>query len=135
MSAVPDGTVGKKKKYTNSSETATVRNDGCKSNTSHDQNFKNLILDYPRQSLRFFAAEEAFDLADDVAITPVRQEQLKDRLGDRFHELDTPLQAEWPDGSRAAVLFVAEEETERGRFPSIAFADTACICRNRCGID
>ncbi len=26
---------------------------------SHDQNFKNLILDYPRQSLAFFAAEEA----------------------------------------------------------------------------
>ena len=87
-----------------------------KSTTSHDQNFKNLILDYPRQSLRFFAAEEAFDLADDVAITPVRQEQLKDRLGDRFHGLDTPLQVEWPDGSRAAVLFVAEEETEPGTF-------------------
>ena len=87
-----------------------------KTNTSHDQNFKNLILDYPRQSLRFFATEEAFDLAADVAITPVRQEQLKDRLGDRlgdrFHELDTPLQAEWPDGSRAAVLFVAKEETD-----------------------
>ena len=46
----------------------------------------------------------------------MRQEQLKDRLGDRFHELDTPLQVEWPDGSRAAVLFVAEEETEPGTF-------------------
>ena len=26
--------------------------------TSHDQNFKNLILDYPRQALEFFAAQE-----------------------------------------------------------------------------
>ena len=26
---------------------------------SHDQNFKNLILDYPRDALAFFAAEEA----------------------------------------------------------------------------
>ncbi len=79
---------------------------------THDQNFKNLILDYPRESLMFFAAEEAFDLAPDVKITPARQEQMKDRLGDRFHELDTPLLVEWPDNSRAAVLFVAEEETK-----------------------
>jgi len=28
---------------------------------SHDQNFKNLILDYPHQALAFFAAEEAAD--------------------------------------------------------------------------
>ncbi len=28
---------------------------------SHDQNFKNLILDYPRESLAFFAAAEAAD--------------------------------------------------------------------------
>ena len=26
---------------------------------SHDQNFKNLILDYPRDALSFFAAPEA----------------------------------------------------------------------------
>jgi len=26
---------------------------------SHDQNFKNLILNYPRQALTFFAAAEA----------------------------------------------------------------------------
>ena len=55
---------------------------------THDQNFKNLILDYPRESLMFFAAREAFDLSPDVRITPVRQEQLKDRLGDHFHELN-----------------------------------------------
>ncbi len=90
----------------------TERNKGV----SHDQNFKNLILDYPRQSLMFFAEQEAFDLAEDAKITPVRQEQLKDRLGDAFHELDTPLLVEWPDGSRAAALFVAEEETEAGSF-------------------
>jgi hypothetical protein len=59
----------------------------------------------------FFAEQEAFDLDENAKITPVRQEQLKDRLGDAFHELDTPLLVEWPDGSRAAALFVAEEET------------------------
>ncbi|WP_249979307.1 hypothetical protein [Vreelandella olivaria] len=42
---------------------------------SHDQNFKNLILDYPREALAFFAAEEADDLLPSVKVTPIRQEQ------------------------------------------------------------
>ncbi|TBU86372.1 DUF4351 domain-containing protein [Phytopseudomonas dryadis] len=82
---------------------------------SHDQNFKNLILDYPRQALEFFAADEALDLQTAI-ITPVRQEQLQSRLGDRFHELDVPLLVEWPDGRREALLFVLEEETNPARF-------------------
>ncbi|MDX1588439.1 MAG: DUF4351 domain-containing protein [Oleiphilaceae bacterium] len=84
--------------------------------TSHDQNFKNLILDYPRQALAFFAESEARDLDDSVVIKPIRQEQLKNRLGDRFRELDIPLLVEWPDGRREALLFVIEEETRPGRF-------------------
>jgi hypothetical protein len=57
----------------------------------HDQNFKNLVLDYPRQALAFFAASEAQHLTPEVRITPVREEQLKERLGERFRELDIPL--------------------------------------------
>lgn len=83
---------------------------------SHDQNFKNLILDYPHEALAFFAAEEAEDLTPSVKITPIRQEQLKERLGDRFHELDVPLLVEWPDGKREALLFTLEEETDPNRF-------------------
>ncbi len=83
---------------------------------SHDQNFKNLILDYPRQALEFFAAAEAGTLDDSVRITPVRQEQLKERLGERFRELDVPLLVEWPNGRREALLFVLEEETDPSRF-------------------
>ena len=83
---------------------------------SHDQNFKNLILDYPREAIAFFAASEAVGLDPSVRILPVRQEQLKERLGERFRELDVPLLAEWPDGRRAALLFVLEEETEPRRF-------------------
>ena len=85
-------------------------------NVSHDQNFKNLILDYPGDALALFAAEEAPQPGDDARVTPLRQEQLKERLGDRFHELDVPLLVEWDDGRREAVLFVVEEETEPRRF-------------------
>ena len=92
---------------------SSVNNNGA---TSHDQNFKNLILDYPRQALAFFAPEEAAAIDERAVITPIRQEQLKNRLGDRFHELDVPLKVEWPDGRRAALLFLLEEESDPARF-------------------
>jgi len=82
----------------------------------HDQNFKNLILDYPLQSLQFFAAPEAEKYTSEARIVPIRQEQLKERMGDRFRELDVPLLVEWPNGERAAILFVIEEETDPARF-------------------
>jgi hypothetical protein len=83
---------------------------------NHDQNFKNLILDYPYQALAFFAPDEAGDGLPDAKIVPVRQEQLKERLGDRFRELDVPLLVEWPDGRREALLFVVEEQSDPQRF-------------------
>ena len=83
---------------------------------SHDQNFKNLILDYPRDALAFFAPEEAPAPDDSVHIVPARQEQLKERLGNRFRELDVPLLVDWADGRREAILFVLEEETDARRF-------------------
>ena len=83
---------------------------------SHDQNFKNLVVDYPRDSVGFFAEAEADSVDAGVRILPVRQEQLQERLGERFRELDVPLLVEWPDGRREALLFVFEEETDPGRF-------------------
>ncbi len=84
--------------------------------TSHDQNFKNLFIDYPLQALRFFAPSEARHIDATATITPVRQEQLQDKLGERYHELDCPLLVDWPDQRREALLFVLEEETEPQRF-------------------
>ena len=83
---------------------------------SHDQNFKNLILEYPYDALAFFAPEEAPLPEEAVDIIPLRQEQLQERLGERFRELDVPLLVEWHNGRRDAILFVLEEETEWGRF-------------------
>lgn len=84
--------------------------------TSHDQNFKNLILDYPLQSLAFFVPAEAPSSHDEINILPVRQEQLKERLSDRYRELDVPLLIEWQDGHREVLLFALEEETEPREF-------------------
>ena len=83
---------------------------------SHDQNFKNLIVDYPREALAFFAPEEAPQPADAVRVVPVREEQLQERLGGRYRRLDVPLLAEWDDGTREAILFAVEEESDPQRF-------------------
>ncbi len=83
---------------------------------SHDHNFKNLIVEYPRQALEFFAPGEAPHPTDAVRFVPVRQEMLKERLGGRFRALDTPLRVEWADGRRETVAFALEEESDRRRF-------------------
>ena len=79
---------------------------------SHDHNFKNLIVEYPREALKLFAPEGAPARDDEASCVPVRQEQLKARLGGRFRELDVPLLVEWADGRRDAVLFALEEESD-----------------------
>ena len=82
----------------------------------HDQNFKNLILDYPRQAIELFAAAHAAELRFGAVIKPVRQEQLQEHLGSRYRELDLPFEVTWPDGRHEALLFVLEEETDPRRF-------------------
>ena len=89
---------------------------------SHDQNFKNLILDYPREALAFFATAEAPSPDDEVHIVPARQEQLQEILSGRYRELDVPLLVEWTDGRREAVLFALEEESDGRRFSPHRFA-------------
>ena len=93
---------------------------------SHDQNFKNLIIQYPRQALQFFAPAEAEGIDRRVKITPIRQEQLKPHLTDSFFELDVPLLLEWPDGRREALIFIVEHESDPGRF-SITRLASYCL--------
>ena len=70
----------------------------------------------PHEALAFFAPGEAADGLPGAKIVPVRQEQLKERLKDRFRELDVPLLVEWPDGRREILLFVVEEQSDPQRF-------------------
>ncbi len=103
---------------------------------SHDQNFKNLILDYPRDALFFFAAPEAPSPEDSVQITPIRQELLQERFGAHYRELDVPLKVEWQDGLRETILFILEEETDWHRFSlhrlgSYCF-ELAELCKSDC---
>lgn len=76
---------------------------------SHDQYFKSLIIQYPREAIRLFDPKRGALLDDSVVITPIRQELPADRLGERFHELDVPLEIRWPDGRRKAIIIMIEQ--------------------------
>ena len=93
---------------------------------SHDQNFKNLIADYSRQALNFMLPDQTRNWPDDVRVSLIRQEQLKDRLGDSFRELDIPLRVEFPDGSREALVIVIENES-RDRAEFLQYLAIVCI--------
>ena len=83
---------------------------------SHDQYFKSLITQYPRQALALFDPARFASLDDSVIITPLRQELPPDRLGERFFELDIPLEVRWPDGSRETMVILIEHQTVPSRF-------------------
>jgi hypothetical protein len=83
---------------------------------SHDRNFKILITDYSSESICLFAPVEAADPVQRVRIIPIREEQLKDRPGDLFCALDTPLLLEWSVRRREALLFVLGEVTDPSKF-------------------
>ena len=72
---------------------------------SHDQNFKNLIIDYPRQAIELFSPEEAGHIGPNRRGIEVRGFQKSERTGgdtytDSQRTLSPPLlgitAADWP---------------------------------------
>ena len=93
---------------------------------SDDQNFKNLICDFPLEAIQFAAPEEADMLPPGVKIDPWKQETLKERLGDSFRELDVPLEVEFPNGEKEAIIFVFENEA-RSRADFLHYLAIVCL--------
>jgi len=73
--------------------------------------FKNLVVDFVLQAIRFFGGREGLDIPDNAVITPLRQEQQKERLVEGHHEIDTSFLVELPQGEREALVYLIEEET------------------------
>ncbi len=94
---------------------------------NHDQNFKNLILDYPCKALRFFVKAEAASIDPGARIIPI---QLKERLGDRFRELDIPLLVEWPMVGAKPCCSSSKKKASQAVSPSTALPTTVSTCRN-----
>ena len=83
---------------------------------NHDQNFKDLVLDFPQAALAFFLPQEHISLEDDLIITPIRQETTRRRLRHRALLLDVPLRVAWRDGSRQPLVVLFEFESVTSRF-------------------
>ena len=90
--------------------------------SSHDHNFKNLKVDYPLQAIEFFAHEVFPKIEGNPKVMPLRQEQQKDNLADRYRALDTPIKLEWPNGEKAIVVFALEAESNPYDFDAIRLA-------------
>ena len=71
--------------------------------------------DYPRDTLTFFAPRRPRGRTTRWS-SRVPEEQLNERLGDGFRELDASVLVDWADGHREAVLLLVEGETEPRRF-------------------
>jgi hypothetical protein len=78
---------------------------------THDVNFKNLILDFLRSSIEFFAGREVGVLPADAVVTPLREEQSKQWMHEKGFELDMAVKVEWPDGKKETIIFCIEHNT------------------------
>ncbi|WP_045220277.1 hypothetical protein [Desulfonatronum thioautotrophicum] len=81
---------------------------------SHDHNFKNVFLDFPRESLELFYPQ-ALELYGELQeISFVRQEPRKHHLSDSGLALDMPILFRFTRG--ALVLWLVEFQEDKGKF-------------------
>ncbi|MDY0222759.1 MAG: Rpn family recombination-promoting nuclease/putative transposase [Desulfobacterium sp.] len=81
---------------------------------THDHNFKNLFLDFPKEALKWFfpQAEETWGKVLDVKF--VRQEPKKHNLSDSSLELDMPILFKFKD--QQLLLWLVEFQEDKGKF-------------------
>ena len=81
---------------------------------SHDHNFKNLLLDFPKEALEFFFPEALEAWGNIQKITFVRQEPKKHHLSDASLELDMPILFQFKE--KTLLLWLVEFQEDKGRF-------------------
>ena len=81
----------------------------------HDTTFKNLIRDYLREALQFFAHVEASHLPPDAILTTLPEERLRHWLGERGAIQDIVVKVEFPSGEREMLVFCIEHNTRESK--------------------
>ncbi len=84
-------------------------------NISHDQNFKNLFLDFPVDALKWILPETIRTFGPVVKIDFSRQESKKDKLSDPHLALDIPILYTFRDGRRL-LLWLMEFQEDKSKF-------------------
>jgi ribosomal protein S18 len=80
---------------------------------SHDHNFKNVFLDFPREALELFYPQALEQYGELQEITFVRQEPRKHRLSDSALALDMPILFRFGRGSLLLWLVEFQEDKEK----------------------
>lgn len=86
-------------------------------------NFKNLTVDYPIQSIEFYAHKVFPKIKGNPKVTFLRQETSKERLSAHHREMDIPILLEWDEAAemidsdgiknpnKAIIIFAIEAES------------------------
>jgi hypothetical protein len=82
---------------------------------SHDQNFKNLFLDFPVDTLKWILPETTRTFGPVVKIDFSRQESKKENLSDPHLALDMPILYTFRD-SRQLLLWLVEFQEDKSKF-------------------
>ncbi|WP_080805100.1 hypothetical protein, partial [Desulfamplus magnetovallimortis] len=83
-------------------------------NIPHDHNFKNILLDFPVESLRFFFPKALEQWGAVQEITFVRQEPKKHQLSDANLALDMPILFRFE--KQSLLLWLVEFQEDKSRF-------------------
>ena len=81
---------------------------------SHDHNFKNVFLDFPKEALKWILPDIPAELGKIQGVEFVRQEPKKRRLTDPHLSLDMPILFTFENGQ--VLLWLVEFQEDKGRF-------------------
>lgn len=82
--------------------------------TSHDHNFKNVFLDYPREALEWIVPQAQSEFGRIIDIQFVRQEPGKRKLSDAYLSLDMPILYTFE--KRQLLVWLVEFQEDKKRF-------------------
>lgn len=82
--------------------------------TSHDHNFKNVFLDFPKEALEWLLPDVSKELGQIQRVSFVREETKKRRLSDAHLSLDMPILYTFE--KKQVLLWLVEFQEDKGRF-------------------
>jgi hypothetical protein len=102
---------------------ATEESTGLGEEISYDQETKQLVREFPHESLVFYGRDEGRSIPADAQITLLQQEQISEHLGKGHRLVDVLPLITFPDGTREARAFMVEQTSRIGRESVYQVAD------------
>ncbi|CAN2042551.1 hypothetical protein GMMP15_850027 [Candidatus Magnetomoraceae bacterium gMMP-15] len=91
-----------------------INKEYCMNQESHDHNFKNLFLDFPKEALEWLLPQALKDYGKVVSLEFIRQEPKKRKLSDAYLSLDMPILFKFRD--RQLIMWLVEFQEDKSKF-------------------